>query len=49
MPNPWVPLRCDQLIPVSKAASKKEQLEKGPEEEKNKCLSNGANALLLLF
>jgi hypothetical protein len=26
-------LRCDQLIPVNKAVNKKEQLEKGLEEE----------------
>jgi hypothetical protein len=31
MPNPWVSLRRDQLIPVNKA--NKEQLEKGLEEE----------------
>jgi hypothetical protein len=28
MPNPWVSLRCDQLIPVNKAVNKKELLEK---------------------
>jgi hypothetical protein len=28
MPNPWVSLRCDQLIPVNKAVNEKEQLEK---------------------
>jgi hypothetical protein len=28
MPNPWVSLRCDQLIPVNKAMNEKEQLEK---------------------
>jgi hypothetical protein len=28
MPNPWVSLRCDQLIPVSKAVNNKDQLEK---------------------
>jgi hypothetical protein len=28
-----VSLRCDQLIPVNKAVKKKEQLEKGLEEE----------------
>jgi hypothetical protein len=28
MPNPWVSLRCDQLIPVNKAVNKKEQLKK---------------------
>jgi hypothetical protein len=33
MPNPWVSLRCDQLIPVYKAVNEKEQLEKGLEEE----------------
>jgi hypothetical protein len=33
MPNPWVSLRCDQLIPVNKAVSEKEQLEKGMKEE----------------
>jgi hypothetical protein len=36
MPNPWVSLRCDQLIPVNKAVNKKEQLEKGLEEEEKK-------------
>jgi hypothetical protein len=35
MPNPWVSLKCDQLIPVDKAVSEKEQLEKGLEEEKS--------------
>jgi hypothetical protein len=29
MPNPWVSLRRDQLIPVNKVVNKKEQLEKG--------------------
>jgi hypothetical protein len=29
MPNPWVSLRRDQLIPLNKALNKKEQLEKG--------------------
>jgi hypothetical protein len=33
MPNPWVSLRCAQLILVNKAVNEKEQLEKGPEEE----------------
>jgi hypothetical protein len=33
MPNPWVSLRHDQLIQVNKADNKKEQLEKGLEEE----------------
>jgi hypothetical protein len=33
MPNPWVSLICDQLIQVNKAVNKKEQLEKGVEEE----------------
>jgi hypothetical protein len=33
MPNPWVSLRCDPLIPVNKGVNKKEQLEKGLEEE----------------
>jgi hypothetical protein len=36
MPNSWVSLRCDQLIPVNKAVNKKEQLEKGLEEEEKK-------------
>jgi hypothetical protein len=35
-PNPWVSLRRDQLIPVNKAVNKKEQLEKGLEEEEKK-------------
>jgi hypothetical protein len=34
MPNPWVSLRRDKLIPVNKAVNEKEQLEKGLEEEK---------------
>jgi hypothetical protein len=38
MPNPWVSLRCDQFIPVNKAVNKKEQLEKGLEEEEKKRL-----------
>jgi hypothetical protein len=29
MPNPWVSLRCDQLIPVNKAVNESEQMEKG--------------------
>jgi hypothetical protein len=36
MLNPWVSLRCDQLIPVNKAVNEKEQLEKGLEEEDKK-------------
>jgi hypothetical protein len=28
MPNPWVSLRRDQLIPVNKAVNEKEQLDK---------------------
>jgi hypothetical protein len=36
MPNPWVSLRCDQLILVNKAVNKNEQLEKGLEEEEEK-------------
>jgi hypothetical protein len=36
MPNPWVSLRRDQLIPVNKAVNEKEQLEKGLEEEEKK-------------
>jgi hypothetical protein len=36
MPNPWVSLRRDQLIPVNKAVNKKDQLEKGLEEEDKK-------------
>jgi hypothetical protein len=28
MPNSWVSLRCDQLIPVNKAVNEKEQMEK---------------------
>jgi hypothetical protein len=41
MANPWVSLRCDQLILVNKAVNKKEQLEKGleEEEEKNVCVA----------
>jgi hypothetical protein len=34
--TPWVSLSCDQLIPVNKAVNKKEQLEKGLEEEEEK-------------
>jgi hypothetical protein len=33
MPNPWVSLRHDQLIPVNKALNKNEHLEKGQDEE----------------
>jgi hypothetical protein len=36
MPNPWVSLRRDQLIPVNKAVNEKEPLEKRMEEEKEK-------------
>jgi hypothetical protein len=39
MPNPWVSLRRDQLIPVNKAVNEKEQLEKGLEEEEKKKLA----------
>jgi hypothetical protein len=43
MPNPWVSLRHDQLIPVYKTVNEKEQLEKGLEEEDKKC-SIGENS-----
>jgi hypothetical protein len=33
MPNPWVSVRRDQLIPVNKAVNEKEQLEIVLEEE----------------
>jgi hypothetical protein len=33
MPNPWVSLRRDQLIPVNMPLNKKEQMVKGLEEE----------------
>jgi hypothetical protein len=33
MPNVWVSLRRDQLIPVNKAVNEKEQLEEGLKEE----------------
>jgi hypothetical protein len=33
MPNLWMYLRFDQLIPVNKKLNKKEQFEKGMEEE----------------
>jgi hypothetical protein len=36
MPNSWVSLRCDRLIPVNKVVNKKEQLEKGLEEKEEK-------------
>jgi hypothetical protein len=36
MPNPWVSLRCNQVIPVNKAVNEKEQLENGLEEEEKK-------------
>jgi hypothetical protein len=36
MPNPWVSLRSDRLIPVNKAVNEKEQLEKGLEEEETR-------------
>jgi hypothetical protein len=32
MPNPWMSLRYDQLIPDNRALNEKEQLEKGQEE-----------------
>jgi hypothetical protein len=38
MPNPWVSLRRDQLIPVNKAMNKNEQVEQGLEEEEKICL-----------
>jgi hypothetical protein len=36
MPNPWVSLRCNHLIPVNKAVNEKEQWENGLEEEEEK-------------
>jgi hypothetical protein len=36
MPNPWVSLRHDQVIPVNKGVNEKEQLEKGLKEEEEK-------------
>jgi hypothetical protein len=33
MPQPWVFLRRDQLIPVKKVVNEKEQLEKGQEKK----------------
>jgi hypothetical protein len=33
MPQPWVFLRRDQLIPVNKVVNEKEQLEKGQEKK----------------
>jgi hypothetical protein len=42
MPNPWVSLRRDQLIPVNKAVNEKEQLEEGQKEEKKNRLLNSA-------
>jgi hypothetical protein len=33
MPNPWVSLRRDRLIPVNNAVNEKEQLEEGLKEE----------------
>jgi hypothetical protein len=38
MPNPWVSLRCDQLIPVNKAVNKKVQWEKGWRRRRKKRL-----------
>jgi hypothetical protein len=38
MPNPWVSLRLDLLIPVNKAVNDKEQLETGLEKEERKNL-----------
>jgi hypothetical protein len=46
MPNPWVSLRRDQLIPVNKAVSEKEQLEKGLEEEEKKMNLENATSFL---
>jgi PII-like signaling protein len=35
MPNPWVSLRHDQLVPVNKVVNEKETIGKGLEEKKN--------------
>jgi hypothetical protein len=44
-----VSLRRDQLIPVNKAVNKKEQLEKGLEEEEKKTFSWNYNAGFLII
>jgi hypothetical protein len=49
MPNPWVFLRCDQLIPVNKAVNEKEQLEKGLEEERRKKVGSVKKLIFFLF
>jgi hypothetical protein len=36
MPNPWVSLRRDQLIPLHKVVNKEEQLEKWLEKKEKK-------------
>jgi hypothetical protein len=36
MPNPWVSLRHNQIIPINKVVNEKEQLEKGLEKEEEK-------------
>jgi hypothetical protein len=33
MPNPWLSIRCEEVILVNKMVYVKEQLEKGLEEE----------------
>jgi hypothetical protein len=41
MPNPWVSLRCDQLIPVNKVVNEIELLEKGWRRRREKTASSG--------
>jgi hypothetical protein len=43
MPNPCLSLRSDQLIPVNKVVNKKEQLEKGMEEEEKNTVVGFSN------
>jgi hypothetical protein len=47
MPNTWVSLRSDQLIPVNKVVNDKEQLEKGLEEEEEK--NDGVGIAAFIF
>jgi hypothetical protein len=49
MPNPWVSLRRDQLIPVNKAVNKKEQLDKraGGGGGKKACVFSNASTITM--
>jgi hypothetical protein len=45
MPNPWVSLRHDQLIPVNKAVNKKNYWKRGLEEEEKLVSSTYTEAI----